>query len=397
MIFYADRKKRVGLGMNSIDVKHDRLGKFRRLTGYGAVEHKAGAQQVLWDKQWQRRQALERKYFDATNSAVLQALKKIQADEQSEEAGHQILSHTSILLDALRSQPLADWTVLYDRAEFAEPPPAEPIALQLVPEPRTVDYLPARSGNLLSRIGPSARREKQAGMAAFKNARADWEDTTRWMASEHAAAVKKHRAAFADWQARQSAFHAGQAKANARLDTLRRDYEAKKPDAVAACCDLILLSAARPDGFPKFWWAEYSAKTGVATIDYELPSLDQLPNVKAVKYAAARDTFEAVPMAEREREQLYAEALYQTCLAVLHLLFAADAADAIKAIAFNGWVNFIDKSTGRPGRACILSLQTTKRFFREIDLFAADPQACFKSLNGVVSPKLAAMTATRGN
>ena len=43
-----------------------------------------------------------------------------------------------------------------------------------------------------------------------------------------------------------------------------------------------------------------------------------------------------------------------------------------------------------------MSLQTTKRAFREIDLFAADPRACFKSLNGTVGAKLAAMTA-RGN
>jgi len=382
-------------GMRVIDLEHDGLGKSRRMIGYGAVEQKAGAQQLLWDKQWQKRQALERKYFTERDAPVLQAFKRIAADERSEDAGHEILSHTSILLNTLRSQPFADWTLLYDRTEFSEQAPAEPAAPQREREPQRANYLPPTPRNPIARLRPRFQREKQAGLAAFKSAHDDWQCTARWQAKEHDAASRIYRAALADWQARRSAFQANQTKANARLDALREDYAAKKSDAVAARCDLILLSAGLPDGFPKFWWTEFSAKTSVATVDYELPSADQMPSVKAVKYAAARDTFETVRLAERERGELYAEAMYQTCLSVLHLLFTADSADAIKAIAFNGWVNFIDKTNGRPGRACIMSLQTTKRVFREIDLFRVDPQACFKSLNGVVSPKLAAMTASR--
>jgi restriction system protein len=83
--------------------------------------------------------------------------------------------------------------------------------------------------------------------------------------------------------------------------------------------------------------------------------------------------------------------MVQSCLAVLHLLFAADEVDAIKSIVFNGWVNFIDKA--RPARACIMTVQATKAAFRQIDLSSVDPQACFKALNGVASSKLAAMTA----
>ena len=109
------------------------------------------------------------------------------------------------------------------------------------------------------------------------------------------------------------------------------------------------------------------------------------------RYAASRDAFDTVELTERERDTLYAEAMYQTCLAVLHLLFASDGADAIKSIAFNGWVNFVDGA--QPARACIMSVQATKKAFRAIDLSSVDPQACFKALNGVASAKLAAMSA----
>ena len=381
--------------MNILDVKHDRLGKFRRMSA-GGGEQKIGAQQILWEKQWRRRQALERKFVLESNGALVQAYKKIQADEQSEQAGHDILSYGSILLDALRSQPSVDWTQLYDRAEFLEPPPSAPAPLQLAQEPRRENFLPSPTRNMLERIRAERREEVAAGGAAFRNAHDEWDSMARWQTKTHDAAIKKFRAATADWEARQLAFYSAQTKANANLDALRRDYDKKKPDAVAACSDLALLAIGRPEGFPAHWWTALDGKTGVATIDYELPSLDKMPSVKAMKYAPARDVFETVAMAPREREALYAEALYQTCLAVLHVAFATDSADAIKAIVFNGWVNFIDSASGRPGRACIMSLQTTKRAFREIDLFAVDPRACFKSLNGTVGAKLAAMTA-RGN
>jgi restriction system protein len=117
--------------------------------------------------------------------------------------------------------------------------------------------------------------------------------------------------------------------------------------------------------------------------------------VKSVKYIAARDAFETLRLPEDERDRLYAEAVYQSCLAVLHLLFASDTADAIRSIAFKGWVNFVDQVHGRPGRACIMSVHAAKEEFRKIDLSAVDPQACFRALNGTVSTKLAAMTSAR--
>ncbi len=376
--------------MNILDVKHDCLGKFRRMTG---GEPKAGAQLLLWEKQWRRRQALERKFVLESNGALVQAYKKIQADEQSEQSSHEILAYGSILLDVLRSQPSVDWTQLYDRAEFLESPPSAPAPLALAQEPQRENFLPPPTRNLIERMRAERRDDVAAGEAAFRSAHDEWDSMTRWQIKAHDAATKKFRAATADWEARQLAFYSAQTKTNANLDALRRDYDKKKPDAVAACSDLALLAVGRPEGFPAYWWTALDGKTGVATIDYELPSLDRMPSVKAMKYAPARDVFETVALSPGEREALYAEALYQTCLAVLHVAFATDSADAIKAIVFNGWVNFIDHASGRPGRACIMSLQTTKRAFREIDLFAVDPRACFKALNGTVGAKLAAMTA----
>jgi hypothetical protein len=105
----------------------------------------------------------------------------------------------------------------------------------------------------------------------------------------------------------------------------------------------------------------------------------------------SRGAFDINVLSDGERERLYGEAVFQTALAVLHTLFASDAADAIHAISFNGWANYIDGGAVRPGRACILSITADKRLFQGIDLSSVDPQACFRALNGSLSPKLAAL------
>ena len=376
----------VGCGVSTIDVRHDGLGRFRRICG----AERADAQKQLWDRQWKRRQALERKY---AGGELLIALKKAQADEMSEEAAREIGSLTSILFQALGSSATIDWSQLTEQKEFPEPPPTAPVPPQIEREPRQKDFRPAPPRSLIELLNASGRRQQRdAAIKAFDSAHEGWEYTVRWKAQQHDKAIKAHRAAHSEWDARKSAFHSTQAKANARLESLRRNYAEKDKEAVAGYCDLVLLSVPRPEGFPKFWQIGFSAATGVS-VDYDLPSSDQIPSVKAVKYLASRDAFETVVLSEAEREQLYGEAVHQTCLAVLHRLFAADGADALRSITFNGWANVIDTANGRPSRACIMSVQTTKPVFQQIDLSSVDPRACFKALNGTTSAKLAAMSA----
>jgi len=377
--------------VNTIDVRHDGLGRFRRIVGF-AAEQSAGAQMQLWDKQWKRRQELERKL---SGGELLLALKKAQADELTEEAGREIGSLTSILFQALRAPAAMDWSVFAAHGEFPQEAPAAPAPPRIEREPQKKDFRPPPPRSLIELLNLSGRRrQKEAASKAFASAHDGWEHTVRWKAQQHDKAMSLHRAAHSDWEARKSAFCSTQAKANARLDVLGQLYAEKDKEAVIGYCDLVLLTVPRPENFPKFWQIGMSAS--VASVDYDLPSSEQIPSVKAVRYVPSRDAFETVVLGEAEREQLYAEAVHQTCLAVLHRLFASDSADALGSIIFNGWANVIDEANGRPSRACIMSVQTTKAVFQQIDLSSVDPQACFKALNGTASAKLAAMAARAG-
>ena len=90
---------------------------------------------------------------------------------------------------------------------------------------------------------------------------------------------------------------------------------------------------------------------------------------------------------------LYDSAVYQVCLQTLYEVFASDTASAIEHAAFNGWVQYVDRSSGHETRACIMSVHTSKEVFKALNLSQVDPKTCFRSLKGVGSSQLHAMAA----
>ena len=371
--------------MITIDVRHDGLGRLVRVVGpvRTLAERRAKQLSKHWDDVAKRRESLLR------NTASADAFLKMEADERTKEAEDASSALTSILFSALQQTASTDWALQYEDNTFAEPPPAEPPRPAVEVEPQQADFKP-QPLTLATLLSPRAlRQRKEEARAKFETAHNGWSYLKRWREHEYAKANDAFQTAAAGWKTRQANFFDLQARTNARLDALVQGYARGEAEAVTGHADLALLSLDRPQGFPCFWTTSYA--DGVIQVDYDLPSMAAVPVVKAVKYASSRQAFDAVALSERERERLYGEAVFQTSLAVLHTLFAADSAGAIRAISFNGWANFIDTVSMRPVRACIVSLSTDRSRFAEIDLAKVDPKACFRALNGSMSPKLAAL------
>jgi restriction system protein len=373
----------------TIDVRHDGLGRFARVSApsRAQAERRAAVLSQQWNEVFERRQAVLRR----GGANVVDALKKLEAEERTEEAERASAALTAILVNTVRTPPVPDWAPLYDTAVFSEPEPAEPAPPKSEPEPQQSEFK-REPLTLAVLINPRAmRRRKEAALAKFKTAHDGWQYLKRWREQEHDKALKAFRTVRDEWQVRRAAFSDLQGRANARLDALRAGYGQAEPEAVMGHCDLTLLSLERPENFPCFWTMSFSQ--GALQIDYDLPSMAQVPVVKAVKYVAAREAFETIVHSEPERERMYGEAVFQTCLAVLHALFTADQANAVKTIAFNGWATYVDGAGSHPGRACILSVTADRRSLAAMDPASVDPQACFRALNGTMSSKLAAMVA----
>lgn len=87
--------------------------------------------------------------------------------------------------------------------------------------------------------------------------------------------------------------------------------------------------------------------------------------------------------------------MFKIVLRTIHELFQADKVNGIELIGFNGWVNAINKATGKKVNNCIVSIQVSKDEFSSIDLTKVDPKICFKNLKGVSSSKLSSLTAIK--
>jgi len=151
---------------------------------------------------------------------------------------------------------------------------------------------------------------------------------------------------------------------------------------------MVLSQSEYPNYFPQRFDIDYIEETKTLVLDYYLPHLQDLPNAREWKYIRSKDAVVSSPPPESFRNKLFDDLVCQVALRVLHELFTADTSSALESIVFNGRVESIDKATGSPVDACVLSVQAKKREFNEFNLAFVDPKACIRKLKGVASAQL---------
>lgn len=233
---------------------------------------------------------------------------------------------------------------------------------------------------------------------------ADWEKTVSriikenadrktWWGGNYEKAKAGHDSEIQQWETRKGQFLARQQETNAAIDQNKQDYFNRETGAILDYCDTVLSNSQYPDFFPQEWDFDYNTESKILVLDYMLPAPESLPTVKEVQYVQSRDEFKESCLSEKELDSLYDSLLYQVALRTIHELFEADTAEALQAIAFNGIVTALDKTTGNSVTSCVMSVMVQKDIFLQINLANIDPKACFKSLKGVAAAKLTGITA----
>lgn len=157
----------------------------------------------------------------------------------------------------------------------------------------------------------------------------------------------------------------------------------------------ILKSSVYGFEFPKNFDIEYNSSNRLMLIEYSLPSIEYLPNIKDTKYIASKGSYKNVQLSQNELNELFDEAVYSISLRTIYEIFANDSLAVISTINFNGWIKSINRATGREENTCIISIQVQRNEFMEIELIRVDPKVCFKYLKGVGSSKLFGITAIK--
>ncbi len=308
------------------------------------------------------------------------------ASTLNDELDQQVRELGTLLSDGLTTACPLDFESLKHQPET---PPFQPgVLATIVPEPTLDKYVPPPLRGFRRLMPPLNRAYERATELALRHFEIDRKkyeerEASREKALAEARAVHqqlldklKHEAD--EW--------------NAQIDQFARDYSEGQPAAITDYCRLALDGSDYPEGFPKAAKTAYVPDSKQLVVEYELPTLDAVPEMAAYKYVKSKDEIVPTQRSSGQRRNLYASIVAQVTIRTLHELFEAR---HVETIVFNGHVTAIDKGTGQQVHPCIVTVRTSRDVFAPLNLANVDPQACLKTLNASVSPSPHDLVAVR--
>lgn len=381
--------------MYEIELQHDGLNKYRVIRGRDkyVVLQKAEMQKRAWDEMWEKKQAIEAQKTARQIAAQEKEEKKALADQLTKEALEQLELIEKTLLYTLEVDDKIDWDSLKDNTPFNKKKPKKPEIIDIPKEPKEkeANYQPKLS--FIDKIIPSKKKTKiDKANQLFRQDYEEWIKKKEEIIKRNEENQKEYEFVLKKWEEEKETFLQIQKENNEVIENQKVNYANGDTSSIIEYCDMVLSNSKYPDSFPKEYDLDYNKQTKTLIVEYTLPSLENIPTLKEVKYIQSRDEFKESYLTEAAVNRMYDNLIYQITLRTIHELFEADVINAIQSIVFNGWVNSIDKGTGKDIRTCILSVQTLKNEFEEINLSQVDPKICFKNLKGVGSTKLHSLT-----
>jgi restriction system protein len=307
----------------------------------------------------------------------------LESQQRSAEEKTAVTERRIKILDEVLTGILALPPLTFDRLKVTPRLPRfDPGPLGITePAPNWSDYVPAEPGGLSRLFGGSARHERQAAEAQARFETAVDEHRRRETQRQRALAT-----ATAEYQRTAKDARMKAAAQNTAIEACKEAFTAGDADAVEWFVSRILDASRYPDLFPRKYQVAYRPENRDVVVEFELPSQQVVPVVRAYRYVKARDAIDPLPRPANEVKQRYARLIACVALRTLHEIFAATSRDVVEAVVFNGRVSTIDRATGKPDRPHLLSVEAERSTFEDLVLAAVEPAACLKRLNALVSP-----------
>jgi restriction system protein len=381
--------------MWEVRVQHAGLKAYRVVRGTTQEEAnlKANLLVAAWDERWARTQSALKARQEKLQKSWDKEANKGAALSRTSELEEQCSALETILSTGLQQHPFR-WLSLKYSTRFTQPRPKEPTAPGKPEEPNPYWFAPYLT--LLDRVfsGRRIKREAQAAVS-FEGARAKWSRDCAAIDSAYQKTLKEYADSVSKWELARTQYRTKQEAQHAQIDALCEEYKAGNASAVEYFFAEVLNHSNYPESFPQGNTLSFTQSSGVLIVDFELPNQLAFPTIKEVKYIAAREQFQEVPVSDAWLKKTYDDVLYQIALRTIHELYIADESEVLKSIVFNGWVQSIDRATGVETRGCILSIQAEREEFLQINLSQVEPKACFRKLKGIASSKLTELTPVR--
>lgn len=260
--------------------------------------------------------------------------------------------------------------------------PFDPGALGAVePLPNREYFMPAPLYGL-QRFMPGAKDRHGAALAEGERR---YEEAVRERDDRETSRRERIKELKTAYDARVAAALEARRQQHAEIDDLRVSFEAGDPEAVVRYFDIVLKGSSCPESFTRRFRLAYVPESRQLVIEFELSPVTVVPAIKAYNYVKSRDEVTETARPAAQVKSLYGGVIAQSALRTLYEVFQADRIGHIESVVFNGLLDTVDRSTGRPIRPCLVTVRTTKHAFNELDLSNVEPAACLKHLGANVS------------
>lgn len=357
------------------EAERQRAARVRAENQFARAAAKAQREYERTQREYQRTQVADQK----ERAKLYVESRLAQVNLQNEQLEEQIDQLNNLLSDTLGVDDYFDLNTLKQSPAIPVFNPGKLGTAESHPDLQ--GYLPANLSGIRKLI-PGAK-EKHAQEVAKARERYEADVAT------YAAREATRQVALAELRAKYdhevAEVHQKVAEHNAEIDKFQQDLATGVPSAVTNYFTLVLEASSYPEGFPQHAKTAYVPESKQLVVEYDLPGFNVVPETGAYKYVKAKDEVTSTVRSLTQRKAVYSSIIGQVTLRTLHELFESDRIGYLETVVFNGYVDTIDRGTGRSIRSCIVTVRTTRDMFDHLNLSKVDPVACLKVLNASVS------------
>ena len=195
-----------------------------------------------------------------------------------------------------------------------------------------------------------------------------------------------------EYEKKKKEFSKEQENKNKKIEEYRNIYAEGDTQQIENYFEYVIENIYMPSEVVKDYEIQYLKENKTLIISYYLPNADTVPRTIQHKYVSTRNEIDAITLTDKKFEKFYNDIIYMCCLKTMNDVLCSDDNNSIDNIVYNGWIKYIDKSTGKNAESCIITIETSKEKFLDINIENVDYKECIKGLKGIFAPSILSLT-----
>ncbi|MDE8329051.1 restriction endonuclease [Erysipelothrix rhusiopathiae] len=376
-------------------VTHEGLNKHRiiKAPNRRELKNRVALLENQWDEEWRRKQEI------ASRRLMNEQVREEHADNQEEaialtyDAEEKQKMLESILEDDFLFGGF-DWDTLKNCEDFDVQKPVKPRKPEPQRKPGRSDLKYNKKLGLIKLLSKNNRERNQNENLELFNADVEkWSQFVENEEQRYQSKVALYDGLVEKWKHDKLNYDTERELENKNIDLLREKFSEGNQESIEVYFQSIIDELIFPVEYSRDSFVEYNVEGSYLIVDLKLPTIEDLPTIKEVKYIKSRKEFKEVAFSKTYIDKLYEKVIYSLVLVVLKNIFISDNRyNYVESVIFNGFIETVDLSTGLNHSPFILSTEVKKSDFEIINLANIDPKEWFRKNKGISATKLTTLT-----